>query len=103
MSKNRLIKTHLSKYYKDKLIQKASSKGITTTEYLTQLIVKNLYSIPPHKLPYLINREHAVLGIRIDDCLYDQLKCKTSFENMNISEYLRELIYQDIRNGDNNY
>ena len=100
MSKNKTIKTHLSKSYKDRLIQKAHSKGMSTTEYLTELIYENLYAIPPHKKPYLINREHALLGIRIDDELYHHLKCKVEFENMNISEYLRELIYTDIRNGE---
>ena len=98
--KNKTIKTHISKKYKDKLIQKAHSKGITTTEYLTQLIYENLYSIPPHKLPYLINNEHDTLGIRINDELYYHLKCKVNFEGMNVSEYLRELIYEDIRNGE---
>ena len=101
MSKNKTIKTHLSKTYKDKLIQKANSKGITVTEYITELVCNNLYSIPPHKLPYLINREHATLGVRVDDELYYQLRCKVAFENMNISEWLRELIYEDIRNGEN--
>ena len=99
MSKNKTIKCHLSKSYKNKLIEKAASKGITTTEYLTELINKNLYSIPPHKLDYLIS-QHTTLGIRIDDELYHQLNCKVQFENMNISEYLRELIYTDIRNGE---
>lgn len=103
MSKNNLIKSHLSKHYKDKLIEKANARGMTTTEYLTQLIEQNLLRIPPHKLPYLINREHTTLGIRISDELYQQLKSKVNFEGMNVSEYLRELIYQDIRNGDNNY
>lgn len=98
--KSKTIKTHLSKSYKDKLIQKAASKGITTTQYLTELICKNLYSIPPHKLPYLINNEHDTLGIRLNDEIYYRLKEKVGFENMNISEYLRELIYQDIRNGE---
>ena len=102
MSKNNLIKCHLSKYYKDKFVEKANVRGKTTTEYLTELINKNLYSIPPHRLPYLIN-EHATLGIRITDELYQQLKNKVNFEGMNVSEYLRELIYQDIRTGDNNY
>lgn len=100
MSKSKSIKTHISKCYKNKLIQKASEKGISTTDYITELINKNLYKIPPHKLPYLINREHTTLGIRIDDDLYNKLICKVHFENMNISEYLRELIYQDIRNGE---
>lgn len=103
MSKRNLIKCHLSKHYKDKLIEKARSKDMTTTQYLTQLINNSLCHIPPHKLPYLINREHTTLGIRITDELYHQLKTKVDFENMNVSEYLRELIYQDIRNGDNNY
>ena len=98
--KSKTIKTHLSKSYKDKLIQKAASKGITTTQYLTELICENLYSIPPHKLPYLINNEHDTLGIRLNDEIYYRLKEKVGFENMNISEYLRELIYQDIRNGE---
>ena len=98
--KTKNIKTHISKKYKDELIQKAATKGITTTEYLTQLIYENLYSIPPHKLPYLINREHTTLGIRIDNEIYERLRSKVDFENMNISEYLRELIYQDIRNGE---
>ena len=97
--KSKTVKTHISKSYKDKLIQKAHSKGITTTEYLTELINKNLYKLPPHKLDYLVSR-HTTLGIRIDDELYHQLKCKVDFENMNVSEYLRELIYQDCRNGD---
>lgn len=97
--KNKTIKTHISKCYKDKLTQKASEKGITTTEYLTELINKNLYKIPPHKLEYLVS-QHATLGIRINDELYHQLKCKVEFEGMNVSEYLRELIYQDIRNGE---
>ena len=101
MSKSKTIKTHLSKTYKDKLIQKANSKGISTTEYLTELIEQNLYKIPPHKLPYLVNREHTTLGIRIDDELYYRLKSKVAFESMNISEWVRELIYQDIRNGEN--
>lgn len=98
--KNKTIKCHLSKSYKNRLIQKASSKGITTTEYLTQLIIENLYAIPPHRLPYLINNEHDTLGIRIDDELYYRLKAKVGFEGMNVSEYLRELIYQDCRNGE---
>ena len=101
MSKSKTIKTHLSAGYKNKLIEKANSKGMSTTEYLTQLITENLYSIPPHKLPYIINREHTTLGIRIDDELYYRLKSKVAFENMNISEWVRELIYQDIRNGEN--
>ena len=100
MSKNKTIKAHLSKTYKNKLIQKANSKGMSTTEYLTELIYNNLYAIPPHKLPYLINREHTTLGIRVDDELYYQLRCKVVFENMSISEYLRELVYEDIRNGE---
>lgn len=99
MSKNKNIKTHLSKYYKDRLIQKANSKGVTVTEYLTELIYKNLYKIPPHKLDYLIS-EHTTLGIRINEELYHHLKCKVNFEGMNISEYLRELIYENIRNGE---
>ena len=99
MSKNKTIKTHLSAGYKNKLIQKANSKGMSTTEYLTQLIYENLYTIPPHKLDYLVS-EHATLGIRVDEELYHRLSCKVQFENMNISEYLRELIYQDIRNGE---
>lgn len=103
MSKNNLIKSHLSKYYKDKLIEKANARGMTTTEYLTRLIEQNLLRIPPHKLPYLINREHTVLGIRVDDELYQQLKNKVNFEGMTVSEWLRELIYTDIRNGNNNF
>ena len=102
MSKNNLIKCHLSKYYKDKLIEKANAEGSTTTDYLTRLIEENLLRIPPHKLPYLIN-EHTTLGIRINDELFLKLKNKVNFEGMNVSEYLRELIYQDIRTGDNNY
>ena len=101
MSKSKTIKTHLSAGYKNKLIEKANSKGMSTTEYLTELIYNNLYAIPPHKLPYLINREHTTLGIRVDDELYYQLRCKVAFENMNVSEWVRELIYQDIRNGEN--
>ena len=101
MSKNKTKKTHLSKTYKNKLIQKANSKGISTTEYLTLLITDNLYTLPPHKLPYLINREHTTLGVRVDDELYYQLRCKVAFENMSVSEWLRELIYEDIRNGEN--
>lgn len=99
MSKNKTIKTHISQSYKQKLIQKANSKGLSVTDYLTELINKNLYKIPPHKLEYLI-REHTTLGVRIDDELFNQLKCKVEFENMNISEWLREVIYQDIRNGE---
>lgn len=97
--KDRSVKTHISQSYKNKLIEKANSKGITTTEYLTELINNNLYKIPPHKLDYLIS-EHTVLGIRLPDELYHQVKCKVEFENMNISEWLRELIYTDIRNGE---
>ena len=97
--KTKNIKTHISKNYKDKLIQKANSKGVSTTEYLTQLIIENLYKIPPHKLDYLVS-QHTTLGIRIDDELYHQLRCKVEFEHLNISEWLRELIYQDIRNGE---
>ena len=100
MSKSKSIKTHLSKKYRDSLIEKANQKGITTTEYLTELIERNLYKIPPHKLPYLINREHATLGIRIDDDLYNKLILKVHYEGMNVSEYLRELIYKDIRDGE---
>ena len=100
MNKNKTIKTHLSKKYKNKLIQKANSKGMSTSQYLTQLIHENLYSIPPHKLPYLINREHTTLGVRVDDELYYQLRCKVAFENMSVSEWVRELIYEDIRNGE---
>ena len=99
MNKSKSIKTHISKYYKNKIIQKASEKGISTTDYITDLINKNLYKIPPHKLEYLI-REHTTLGVRIDDDLYQRLKYKVEFENMNISEYLRELIYKDIRDGE---
>lgn len=99
MNKSKSIKTHISKYYKDKIIQKASEKGVSTTDYITELINKNLYKIPPHKLEYLI-REHTTLGVRIDDDLYNKLICKVHFENMNISEYLRELIYKDIRDGE---
>ena len=97
--KTKNIKTHISKKYKEELLQKANSKGLSVTDYLTKLIYENLYSIPPHKLPYLIS-EHALLGIRVDDELYHQIKCKVEFEGMNVSEYLRELIYQDIRNGE---
>ena len=97
--KSKTIKTHISKKYKQKLIQKANSKGMSVTDYLSDLINKNLYKIPPHKLDYLVS-QHATLGIRIDDELYHQLKCKVEFENMNISEWLRELIYTDIRNGE---
>ena len=97
--KSKNIKTHISKKYKDKLIEKAASKGITTTQYLTQLIIENLYKIPPHKLDYLVS-QHTTLGIRLDDELYHQLVCKVHFENMSISEYVRELIYRDIRNGE---
>ena len=99
MSKNKTIKTHISKNFKDKLIEKANSKGLSTTDYIIELINKNLYKIPPHKLEYLI-REHATLGIRVDDELYHQLRCKVEFENMNVSEWLRELIYKDIRDGE---
>ena len=98
--KNKTVKTHLSKYYKDKLIEKANARGMNATEYLTELIHNNLYSIPPHKLPYLVNKEHSILGIRVDDELFHQLKCKVEFENMNISEYLRELIYKHIRDSE---
>ena len=99
MNKSKSIKTHISKCYKDKLIQKASEKGISTSDYIIELINKNLCKIPPHKLEYLI-REHTTLGVRIDDDLYNKLICKVHFENMNISEYLRELIYKDIRDGE---
>ena len=102
-TKNRTIKTHLSKYYKDKLIEKANARHMSTTEYLTELINKNLYAIPPSKLPYLINKEHSILGIRVEDELFNRLKAKVDYERLNISEWLREVIYQDIRNGDNNY
>ena len=98
--KSKTIKTHISKKYKQKLIQKANSKGMSVTDYLSDLINKNLYKIPPHKLDYLVSRQHDTLGIRIDDDLHHQLKCKVEFEGMNVSEYLRELIYQDIRNGE---
>ena len=99
MSKSKTIKTHLSAGYKNKLIEKANSKGISTTEYLTQLIIENLYKIPPHKLDYLVS-QHTTLGLRVNDEVYQRLRCKVEFENMNISEYLRELIYKDIRDGE---